>query len=422
MTVLPIELYTALLSFLQNDKIALARCVLVDRAFRRLAQGYMWQTLRIQFGRRSLGHLYEKHRLVPPFRGFLAFLREDTSRHLLLYPSIAFINVEALGATGFPEEISSIFIQLISLRFLELYGSRSSPIPPGILRPLLEANTVCPKLDILRLRGFIVPLLDIMSARPHLRHLALDNVRTTRLNCIDKEPASQFGTALRTLTVDTYTEEELGSSSQLGQLVRTATRQGTLKALHLEVSALLRTSSLLKICASTLTTYRFGWQVFNKFSDNSITNNDLGAISLSHFTSLQALQFEIIIPLAQDRNTNPLPFLEWLTAEIQSVIVSQANHRVFASVLCDLKIPDYLDAVAPKIFSKDAGWRILDALLAEESVAITLRTNAEHLELLKSCRDAVFPLSSSKNLVHFECQDNSPGDIGLFINTAILRA
>ncbi|KAH8797287.1 hypothetical protein DL96DRAFT_1688716 [Flagelloscypha sp. PMI_526] len=261
-----------------------------------------------------------------------------------------------------------------------------------------------------------------MSARPHLRHLVLDNVRTTRLNSIDKEPASQFATALRSLTVDTYTKEELGSSSQLGQIVTAATRQGTLKTLHLEVSALLRASSLLKICASSLTTYRFGWQVFDKFSDNSIMNNDLDAIGLSHFTSIQTVQFEIIIRLAPHRNANPLPFLEWLTAEIQSVIVSQANYRVFADILCDLKIPGHLDTVALKIFSSDAGWRMLDSVLAEESVAITFRTNAEHLELLKSSRDAVFPLSLSKDLVHFECQDHGPGNIGLFINTAILRA
>ncbi|KAH8797168.1 hypothetical protein DL96DRAFT_1721377 [Flagelloscypha sp. PMI_526] len=407
MTLLPLELYSNMLSFLEKEHTTLACCVLVNRSFGLMAQRLMWRTLRILVERSSLRHRYEKDTATSHFKEFLAFLQEDTSLPLLRFASIVLISIEALAATCVPEEITSIFTRLINLQFLELYGKGFSHIPPGILHPLLGPSTVYPKLDSLRLHGVTVPLIDILSARPGLRDLVLDRIRITTSSSHDKDSAApHLATALRSLTVDTpiYFREEFPPSSQLLDVVQVAARQGSLKALHLLTPPRWYESSLLKICAASLTTFRFGWLLFYYFCNNEMTSQDLERITMSRFTSLETLHFEIM-PIVRRRRMNPIPFLDWLTAEIQGVVISQADNRVFARILCDFKILGIAEAALYEIFGNTDGWRRLDAFLAKESVQITLRTRPEHVEILNSHRDIVFPLCSSNTVAQFEYED-----------------
>ncbi|KAH8822271.1 hypothetical protein DL96DRAFT_1620586 [Flagelloscypha sp. PMI_526] len=155
MTVFPQELYQKIISLLENDSMALSHLALVDSKFRLMSQSLMWHTLRVETYRKSSRHP-DGNLTSGDVQDLLSFLHEENSRCLLHLVSTAYIGVFSLVTLELVEEFGPIFTELVNLRLLKLYGEWSRmPIflPSAIYSLLLEANTICPSMNVLCLQA-----------------------------------------------------------------------------------------------------------------------------------------------------------------------------------------------------------------------------------------------------------------------------
>ncbi|KAH8804116.1 hypothetical protein DL96DRAFT_728645 [Flagelloscypha sp. PMI_526] len=117
MSLLPHELHQRILSLLGVGPVVLANCALVDSRFHFIAQSLLWRTLRVAYGRTSIGHSRRKGNVdnVHNPTDLISFLRENASSRLLHLVLSAEIEVHLLGRYGVAEEFGQIFTQMANL-------------------------------------------------------------------------------------------------------------------------------------------------------------------------------------------------------------------------------------------------------------------------------------------------------------------
>ncbi|KAH8822234.1 hypothetical protein DL96DRAFT_1620525 [Flagelloscypha sp. PMI_526] len=426
MTILPHELYDCIISMADGDQDALADFSMIDRNFRARSQSLMWQTLHIPARSRRYRDP-DADRSLPLF---INFLLEESSQHLLRLPTTAVFIIGEIKHHGLDEVMPLILHGIANVKNLLLQGD-SSPyqevysIGPSKLWDALVAHTF-PRLHILILDGFEVPLLEIARASPLLHHLSLRQFIATKVSVA--EHPLLYSTALRSLTVDSYGPIDFEEGSSLLAIVLRAVTQRTFRVLHLPERASTRppplrsAKPLLDICNSSLTHFHIGWEFLTALViDDDMTPDTI--ISFRQFPVLQTLQFEIrpsyrtpvVEYLARAR-----PFFAWVSAEIRGL----QTPGIFASLICDICRPHSGEPDESDLGQVDH-WTELDDTLTDPllsgSVVFVLRASSEYLPLLREYTASRLPLSSQQGLIEIRLWDIVHTEIGQYINSAVLR-
>ncbi|KAH8804149.1 hypothetical protein DL96DRAFT_1631346 [Flagelloscypha sp. PMI_526] len=194
------------------------------------------------------------------------------------------------------------------------------------------------------------------------------------------------------------------------ELVRISVLQNTLRVLDIWQEALAGdvkinhplsySAPMLKVCAATLTTFRFGYQLVDQFMSNLLSKNDLHDLDFSVLTSLETLQFVVLPDVFRYYDQGPATFLEWLTAEIEGMVKSQGPSHAFSYLKCDFDASAKARAATvTRILTETDGWLGLDHVLARESIRLIVRSGPQYLDECESQKSSLFPTCFTNGLM-----------------------
>ncbi|KAH8822230.1 hypothetical protein DL96DRAFT_1620517 [Flagelloscypha sp. PMI_526] len=406
------EIYDQIVPYVGQNRDALIHCTTVNSVFRHVTQRLMWRTLRISEKRKChRGTHVEGGGLAE----FVKFLGEDSSFHLLQYPTTVICDGTDVWFAGLLETILPIFSGLENIRRLLLRGYAT--IEPSQLWDVLMSD-VFPRLHTLSLEGFDVPIIRIVAASPHLRHLSLRACDTLRSYGELPNPI-----VLRSLTVDKYKRADFAKNFPLFHLVKWAALCDSFRALHIVNTVrdggptLLYTTPVLDVCKSSLTHFHLGSQIFDDFEivDPTI---------ISSLTALQTLQFEIYPSGSKylgDYLKEATPFFDWIALAIQSLPSPTSFRRLIGD------IGDTRDAGGSLVLIRNQEtWKELDLVLTDPSFtrfeAFVVRATQNYLLQSRRFMRHQLPLCAGRGFIQEEVWDRIETDVGRYVNSAVLRS